>query len=85
MKHILLKTIITAQSEPKLANSFSIRDVQELIAGNSMVQQLHRHDFFFILAIKKGKGNHGIDFTSHVITDQTIFCIRSGQVLELQQ
>ena len=45
-----------------------------------MIQELHRHDFFYILALKKGKGNHEIDFTSYEVRDSSIFFMRPGQV-----
>jgi AraC family transcriptional regulator, transcriptional activator of pobA len=48
-----------------------------------MTQDLHRHDFFFILALKKGRGNHEIDFVSHAISDNSIFVLRPGQVHRL--
>jgi len=49
-----------------------------------MVQDHHRHDFFFILALKKGMGSHEIDFTSHKVCDNVIFFMRPGQVHQLK-
>ena len=48
-----------------------------------MSQELHRHDFFFILALKKAKGSHIIDFTAYEVADHTFFFMRPGQVHEL--
>lgn len=48
-----------------------------------MVQELHRHDFFYILALKKGMGNHEIDFTAYEVCDHSVFFIRPGQVHQL--
>jgi AraC family transcriptional activator of pobA len=62
---------------------FSIRDIQTLLAGKDMVQELHRHDFFYMLALKKGAGNHEIDFTPYTVCDNSIFLIRPGQVHKL--
>ena len=64
MKNIPIRHIHSTQKEPKFSESFSIRDVRDLLAGKDMVQELHRHDFFYILALKKGTGNHEIDFRS---------------------
>ena len=70
--------------EPDLSGNFVIRDIATLLSGKDMMQDLHRHDFFFILAIKKGKGKHVIDFTSYPITDHSIFFMRPGQVHQLE-
>ncbi|MCF6406856.1 AraC family transcriptional regulator [Chitinophaga filiformis] len=82
MENIPVRNIITAeQGEP--FNNFSIRDLRELLAGKDMVQELHRHNFFYVLALKKGKGTHEIDFTSYDVADNTIFFMRPGQVHQL--
>ena len=83
MKNIPIRYINTTQKEPDLSGGFSIRDVQELLAGKNMVQELHRHDFFFILALKKGTGDHEIDFTSYEVGDNAVFFMRPGQVHQL--
>ena len=54
-----------------------------MLAGADMVQELHRHDFFFILALKKGAGNHEIDFTSYKVCDHAVYFMRPGQVHRL--
>jgi YesN/AraC family two-component response regulator len=48
-----------------------------------MVQELHRHDFYYLLALKKGKGNHEIDFRKYGISDYNVFFMRPGQVHKL--
>ena len=48
-----------------------------------MVQKLHRHDFFFILALKKGTGSHEIDFKSYEVFGNSVFLMRPGQVHKL--
>jgi AraC family transcriptional activator of pobA len=80
MKTIPIRYITTTQKEPNFANGFNIRDVRDLLAGKDMVQELHRHDFFYILALKKGSGSHAIDFMSHDVCDNSIFFMRPGQV-----
>lgn len=45
---------------------------------------MHRHDFFFILAVRQGSGLHEIDFVKHVITSGTIFFLRPGQVHQIE-
>jgi hypothetical protein len=83
MKTIPIRYINATPKEPNLSESFSIRDVRDLLAGEDMVQELHRHDFFYILALKKGTGNHEIDFTSFEICDNAVFLMRPGQVHQL--
>ncbi|HTE32358.1 MAG TPA: AraC family transcriptional regulator [Chryseolinea sp.] len=83
MNGIPVRHINTAQKEPELFESFGIRDLKTLLAGKDMVQEIHRHDFFYVLVIKKGAGDHDIDFTSHTICDNSIFFMRPGQVHRL--
>lgn len=60
--------------------NFAIRDVRTM---NDVVRDVHRHDFFFVLALKKGKGNHSIDFIPYSIRNHSVFFIRPGQVHKL--
>ena len=63
------------------SENFMIRDLR---AMKDVVRDAHRHDFFFVLAIEKGRGSHEIDFVPHTIRDHSIFFIRPGQVHTLQ-
>lgn len=83
MKNIPIRTIDSSLKEPDLSGSFSIRNVEELLAGKNMVQELHRHDFFYILALTKGTGNHEIDFTTYEVCDNSVFFMRPGHVHQL--
>jgi AraC-like DNA-binding protein len=83
MKNIPIRHLNTTRKEPDFSENFSIRDVQDLLAGKDMVQELHRHDFFFILILKKGVGNHEIDFTPTKICDRSVSFMRPGQVHQL--
>lgn len=70
-------------NEPSISNNFGIRNLGNIMGENHMIQDLHRHDFFFILIITRGKGSHTIDFTPYTIKDNTVFFMRPGQVHEL--
>ena len=35
--------------EPSFSESFTIRDIGVMLSGKDMIQELHRHDFFFVL------------------------------------
>ena len=80
MKNIPIRRINVTQKEPNFSESFSIRDLRGFLGGKDLVQELHRHDFFYILALKKGIGNHEIDFTAFEVCDHTVFFMRPGQV-----
>jgi AraC family transcriptional regulator, transcriptional activator of pobA len=83
MKKIPIRYINATQKEPVFLESFSIRDIRNLLAGKDMVQELHRHDFFYILALKKGAGNHEIDFVSYKVGDNAVFFMSPGLVHQL--
>ncbi|HZY80081.1 MAG TPA: AraC family transcriptional regulator [Cyclobacteriaceae bacterium] len=83
MKEIPIRQIKPAATEPKISQTFRIRDVKTLLGGKDMAQELHRHNFFFLLALAKGKGDHVIDFIPYKVSDQCIFIMRPGQVHEL--
>lgn len=62
---------------------FSIRKVEDLLHNEDLFHALHRHDFFFILALQKGSGMHEIDFTKFTVKDNSVFLLRPGQVHQL--
>lgn len=82
MKNIPVRNIDTAEGE--LSKNFNIRDLRDLLAGKDMIQELHRHNFFYVLALKKGKGVHEIDFNPYEVADNVVFFMRPGQVHQLR-
>ncbi|MBK7629232.1 MAG: helix-turn-helix transcriptional regulator [Ignavibacteriales bacterium] len=66
-----------------LSEKFRIRTVQEVQTEQKLIQDTHRHDYYFILALIKGKGKHTIDFIKYEVTDYSIFFMRPGQVHQL--
>ena len=83
MGNIPIRHIQEIPKEPNLSGSFSIRDIQDLLEEKDMVQELHRHDFYYILVLKKGSGSHEIDFKPFEVRNNTIFLMRPGQVHQL--
>lgn len=83
MKTIPLRFINTNPKALNDSENFSIREIHKLMAGKDLVQDTHRHDFFFILALMKGKGEHTIDFTPCKIKNYSVFFMRPGQVHKL--
>jgi AraC family transcriptional regulator, transcriptional activator of pobA len=83
MANIPIRHIQQTQKEPDLSGSFSIRDIKALLDEDDMIQELHRHDFYYLLVLEKGSGSHEIDFTTYEIYDHSIFLMRPGQVHQL--
>ena len=81
MKSIPVRQIKSNRKE--VAPNFRIRSVESLLGGKDMVQELHRHNFYFILALEKGKGMHEIDFKPYQVGDNSFFIMRPGQVHQL--
>jgi AraC-like DNA-binding protein len=84
MNNIPIREIKPSASEPKISQTFRIRDLAKILGGKDMSQDTHRHNFFFVLALKKGQGNHVIDFVPYKVGNNCIFIIRPGQVHQLE-
>ena len=83
MKKIPVRQI-TLLNEPVVTGKFKIRAIADILDGKDLIHDLHRHDFFFLLAIENGKGKHEIDFTTYEVQNNSIFILRPGQVHQLQ-
>jgi len=84
MKKIPIRNIRPTAKEQTSTERFNIRDIKTLLDGKELTQELHRHNFFLILALKDGQGNHEIDFVPHDVVDNVVFCLRPGQVHQLK-
>lgn len=84
MQAIPVRHIKSSIKEPDTSGQFIIYNLSELLAGTDMLQELHRHSFYFILILEKGIGEHIIDFTPHPMIDGSIYIMRPGQVHELK-
>jgi len=83
MKSIPVRHIAETRKDHSGLGRFSIRKLDALLNGSDLVHDLHRHDFFFILAIEKGQGVHEVDFVKYEICKNTVFILRPGQVHHL--
>lgn len=83
METIPVRHLNQTLKEPCFSGSFDILDLEVYLSGKDMVQELHRHSFFYILVLEKGKGTHHIDFIPHPVQDDAVFIMRPGQVHEL--
>ena len=81
MKKIPIRHINSGYGKPASAGRFTIRRVEEITA---LKHDHHRHDFFFVLVLQKGKGVHEIDFTSYDVLDNSVFLLRPGQTHQLE-
>ena len=84
MKKIPIRQLNSSQQGLPSTGRFKIRRIEDIMGEQDLVHDLHRHDFFFILALKKGAGNHEIDFTNYKVLDNAVFFIRPGQVHQLE-
>jgi len=84
MKDIPIRKINIHLNEPVITGRFKIRTVTDILDGKDLMHDLHRHDFFFLLALQNGKGKHEIDFTEYEVQNNSIFILRPGQVHQLQ-
>lgn len=84
MKAIPVRQIAEAGTVKGGAGRFSIRSLRQVLNGQKLVHDLHRHNFYFVLAIEKGEGVHEIDFTPHQVRDHSVFILRPGQVHRLE-
>lgn len=84
MKNIPVRKLTEVPKESIPQGRFTLRTVQDLLGEKDLFHELHRHDFFFILALKKGMGTHEIDFTNYPIKDNVVFFLRPGQVHQLE-
>ncbi|MEZ4970397.1 MAG: helix-turn-helix domain-containing protein [Flavobacteriaceae bacterium] len=48
-----------------------------------MEENLHRHNFFFLLVLEDANGAHSIDFKDYPVSSNSVFLIRPGQVHQL--
>jgi AraC family transcriptional activator of pobA len=84
MKTIPVRKLPAGQVAPALSGRFSIRSLEQVMAGRDLVHDLHRHDFYFVLAVEHGEGVHEIDFVAYPVHDAAIFILRPGQVHRLE-
>ncbi|HRF19031.1 MAG TPA: AraC family ligand binding domain-containing protein, partial [Chitinophagaceae bacterium] len=83
-KPIPVRHITSTPNEQDITGRFSFRKLEELMNGKNLVHDLHKHNFYFVLAIQKGKGLHEIDFVNYQVKDNTVFMLRPGQVHRLE-
>ena len=84
MKSFPVRRITSLSHERVISGRFKIRAVENILGGEDLLHEFHRHDFFFVLALEKGDGTHEVDFTPYKLQDNSIFFLRPGQVHRLE-
>ncbi|MBI3218774.1 MAG: helix-turn-helix domain-containing protein [Bacteroidetes bacterium] len=82
MKHIPVRHI-APNHEPAMVGNMSIRELGPLVSKQNLTQELHRHDFYLLIAIERGTGTHEIDFVPHRIRNYSVFFLHPGQVHQI--
>ncbi|MGK2864353.1 MAG: AraC family transcriptional regulator [Chitinophagaceae bacterium] len=86
MQKIPIRQLTSLHQERASSERFKIRRVEDIALlkeENNIIQGLHKHDFFFILALQKGTGIHEIDFVPYTVLDNSVFFLRPGQAHKL--
>ncbi|HEY9048609.1 MAG TPA: AraC family transcriptional regulator [Ohtaekwangia sp.] len=60
--------------------AFYIETLQVHLQKHEMVSRPHRHDFYLVLYITKGGGEHTIDFVTYPVKPGSFFVMTPGQV-----
>jgi AraC family transcriptional regulator, transcriptional activator of pobA len=67
-------------SQKAKANAFYIEALRSHLRDHPFVSKPHRHDFYLILYVTKGAGEHTIDFVTYPIRPHSFFLMTPGQV-----
>ncbi|HVI44118.1 MAG TPA: helix-turn-helix transcriptional regulator [Chitinophaga sp.] len=88
MERIPVRQLHAVHKELAPAENFIIRDIGTLLAGRALQsEELHRHAFYYVIALEKGQGRHDIDLASYKVDDHSVFFLRPGQMhrMELEE
>lgn len=83
MLHQEVKTYALAERSD-FSPHFSLKKMEDLYdkaAGKKPVP--HRHDYYNIYFVEKGRGFHNIDFTRFEVTDRQLYFVLPGQMHQL--
>jgi AraC family transcriptional activator of pobA len=61
-------------------NSFYIEMLAAHLRNHSFVNDPHKHDFYLILYVTRGGGEHTIDFKTYKVSPGSLFVMTPGQV-----
>ncbi|GHN02731.1 transcriptional regulator [Cytophagales bacterium WSM2-2] len=67
-------------SKARENNQFYIEDLQIHLKNHDFTEKPHKHDFYLLLYVAKGKGTHSIDFREYAVHPGDFFLMTPGQV-----
>lgn len=82
MRIIPVRDIEITQAKDDFTDKFNIVKIQSVL-DSDMVQEAHRHNFYFILVLENGIGKHIVDLKPFSLLGNSIFFLRPGQVHSL--
>jgi len=83
MPHNQVKTYNFSENSTDI-NNFVIKLMEDIyLEGNGESDSPHRHDYYAIILIEKGKGIHYVDFQKYDVEDNTVYFILPGQMHQL--
>jgi AraC-like DNA-binding protein len=72
--------LLDAFSQKAKENFFYIENLETHLQNHKFISKPHNHDFYLLLYITKGGGEHIIDFKSYDISPGSFFLMTPGQV-----
>lgn len=82
MKKIPVYNIHTISCKTTKLEFLEILPFEEHLKNAQHIHFPHRHDFYYLLYILKGKGEHTIDFKTYPVNNHQLFFMSPGQVHE---
>jgi AraC family transcriptional activator of pobA len=67
-------------SEKAKENAFYIETLKGHLKQHPFISKPHRHDFYLVLYITQGSGEHTIDFVTYPVAPNSFFLMTPGQV-----
>lgn len=67
-------------SEKAKENAFYIETLKSHLKQHPFISKPHRHDFYLVLYITQGSGEHTIDFVTYPVVPNSFFLMTPGQV-----
>lgn len=71
--------------EPEHINNFEMAPFSSAICTAAEFLEHHRHDYYEIIWLKKGKGTHFVDSRLYAYNGPVMFLLSPGQIHKLQQ
>jgi AraC family transcriptional activator of pobA len=72
--------LLDAFSQKAKDNSFYIERLEAHLQKHKFISKPHSHDFYLLLYINRGAGEHTIDFKSYPVSPGSFFLMTPGQV-----